>query len=57
MPRPYFYNGQMIGKGAGAEPSSIPALTNGQLAIGSTGYPPVPASITGRSFGPFDFIS
>ncbi len=48
MPRPWFNNGLMIGKGAAApEPSSIPALTNGQIPIGSTGYPPVPATITG----------
>jgi hypothetical protein len=36
----------MIGGGAGAAPTTIAALTNGQLAIGSTGNNPVPAALT-----------
>lgn len=36
----------VIGGGAGATPKTIAALTNGQMAIGSTGADPVPATIT-----------
>lgn len=36
----------VIGGGAGATPTTIAALTNGQLAIGSTGANPVPAALT-----------
>lgn len=39
----------VIGGGAGATPTTIAALTNGQLPIGSTGADPVPASITGTA--------
>jgi len=45
--RPLTYNGLVIGTGGSAPPRSIAALTNGQLAIGSTGNAPVPGSITG----------
>lgn len=36
----------VIGGGAGATPKTIAALTNGQLAIGSTAADPVPATLT-----------
>jgi len=36
----------IIGAGAGAAPKTLAAMTNGQLAIGSTGADPVPASLT-----------
>lgn len=38
--------GLVIGGGAGATPTAIAALTNGQLPIGSTGANPVPATLT-----------
>lgn len=38
--------GLLLGGGAGATPTAIAALTNGQLPIGSTGADPVPATIT-----------
>lgn len=45
--RVHFYDGLMIDKGASMPAAAIPALTDGQLAIGKSGYPPVPGSITG----------
>lgn len=36
----------VVGGGAGAVPKTLAAMTNGQLAIGSTGADPVPAAIT-----------
>jgi len=47
MARPWADKALMVGGGAAAEPSTIPALTDGQLAIGKTGYAPVPGTITG----------
>ena len=41
--------GLIIGGGAGATPTAIAALTNGQLPIGSTGANPVPATLTAGS--------
>ncbi len=39
-------NGILLGGGVGAAPTSTAALTNGQLCIGSTGNPCVPAALT-----------
>ena len=42
-------NGVVIGGGAGATPTALGAMTNGQLVVGSTGVAPVVAAITAGS--------
>ena len=42
-------NGVVIGGGAGATPTSLGAMTNGQLVVGSTSAAPVVAAITAGS--------
>lgn len=44
-------NAVIIGGGAGATPTALAAMTNGQLVIGSTGLAPVVASLTAPAAG------